>query len=425
MTPPPPANDPGTTRAENATEPDSARRRVASVRTSLGIAFVAFVALTAALVFHIRTAHDGEVSGIYHVDRENYEALRFDRWYSAGSLRITQSPYDGQYFLAHANDPLLIDATDTDKGSRARFYRGRRIAWSWSGWALAGGNADVILWTLPLASLLSTAAAVFALAWLLSANGRPPAFALLYAAALGTATSLMRSTADLFATNLAVIGACAWSCARIRSATLVFAAAALAKETTILLPFCLALASLASAVRRAGSAGTARAAGLGKSIRQLEWRGGLREPVWLLLVPAAMFSWWGYLIATGSSGSVRNGNIGIPFAGIVEYVSRRGAASLSEWTAFLATVFAVGVAIFDARRLLRNVDGFRLAALAFAVLAIFTNHTVWIEMWAYGRVHMILPALLLVLYAREGRAVDSTAAVMTAIAGIAAWAAFF
>jgi hypothetical protein len=358
------------------------------------------------LAIHVGYRHEGNPTALYFLTPAGYRALGLERYYAAGEIRFRDGPYDGQYYLAFANDPLLRHALSTEKGRAVRFYRGRRIAWPWAGFLLGLGQPEAIAWALPLANLLLIGAATWALGRVLADRGRSPAWALLGCVSLGATLCLLRSLADVFATNLLVLGCCAWSFRRFRTAAVVFAAAALAKETTILLPACLGSIALLRTLDAARERVPPR-------------RPALREALGLGLVPAAMIAWWGYLLATGPGSSIGNANVGVPGVGLIERLSK-GLAGPADWEATALVVTLLGLATVPlAPR--RAWDGYRLGAAAFVALALVTRYSIWEEVWGYGRIHMTVPALLLFAYALHGRKLDLVAPLAAAAVGLLVW----
>jgi hypothetical protein len=337
-----------------------------------------------ALACHVKLRHAGDLTATYHIGHDFADRIGLTLYYDVFSLR--DEPYDGQFFLALANDPFLLSFYDP-----VRFYRGRRIAFAWAGALLGLGRPAWIVYTLPLATLLLLGAAAWALARLLVENGRHPAWVLLHAASLGVAVCLMRELADAFAVNFLILGAFAWHRERRGVAAVLFLTACLAKETSVLAPAALAAECL--------------------------WRRRRRDAAPLLLIPAVLALWWAWVYRHSNGFYVGPENLGPPLGGIVDSLRRplpgyRPGETFSFWT-------MVGIMSFAA--LARPTDGWRWAVLAFTALAVFSTRKIWEDLWSYGRVHMTLPALLLLLYALRGRKADLAAPVAAAVAGVWLW----
>jgi len=369
------------------TSPRAAAPPAPARRAAWPWALAAALVPAAALAVHVARHHAGDVSGTYHVTRNSYWTLPLHRAYPPGALRLQEGAYDGAYFLALANDPLLRAWDDS-----SRFYRGRRILWPWAGWLLGAGRPAAILQALPLANLLLLGLATWALARLLADGGRHPAWALLHALSLGAAGCLLRSLSDLFAVNLVLLGAWAWHRERPATGALLFALAALAKETALLAPAVLGA---------------------------LAWVEGRRRRALLLsLVPALVLAWW-FVVWWGSPHhSIGKRNIGLPGAGILAALSPTGARPAEEpWVLPLA-LFALGAAVAAGRRAW---DRWRAVAAAFVALAGVSTGAIWVEHWAHGRAFLAVPALLLFRYSVSGRALDLMAPVAAALGGIVVW----
>lgn len=354
----------------------------------VGCAVVAFALTAALLVTHVARRHDGDVTGIYHVTAAFLETTALAKHYAADDLRLTDGPYDSLFTLAFATDPLALDAREPGHDAQ-RFYRARRIALSWAGWALGAGRPPWIPFTIPLAHALFVAITVFVLARVLDRHGRDPRWSLLHAAALGTIVCTLRPLGDAVAVNATVLGLAAWSVRRPGAAAAAFAVAMLARETAAIAP----LVVLAST----GLRGTA-------------WR-----PIAAaFLAPAVWFAWvW----ATDRAPDWGTANLGVPLAGIVERA--RSAAphvGVREQFAFACTLAGLVVCVAAGPRAWSIP---RFVGAAFVALAALTTHLVWVEFWAYGRVHAFVPALLLFAYARDGRRADLLAPIASAAAGLA------
>jgi len=143
---------------------------------------------------HLERRLDLDITGTYFVSEETYESLGFDRYYERGrfltgfgsEILLRDGPYDGQYFLLLANAPLARDMLETEQGRTTRFYRARRIAWSWLAWATGGGRSDLVPWTLALVQLLALGGAAWSVAHVAVDRGASPAWVLLLGPSLGT-----------------------------------------------------------------------------------------------------------------------------------------------------------------------------------------------------------------------------------------------
>ena len=356
----------------------------------VGLGLAIQVALTWA---NVRVVNQGDVTGIYTISRERYADSILPQVYPESSIRFVDNPYDPYYFLALAVDPTLRRHVLQGNASEWVFYRGRRILFPWAGWALGLSRPGAILYTLPLAQFLVLGAGLWALARVLIDRGRHPAWSLLHAVALGSSICVMRPLSDLFATNLMLVGAWAWLGRRDWLAGVVFAAACLSKETSILLPAVLGVAALI--------------------------RGEWRRVGWLLLAPALTGLWWASLAARLPGGTVDAHNLGAPFAALwgrmaAPPLSRGICEAVALWASVvcLANVFVAPP---------RAWDEWRLALVPMAGLSVLSAQFIWYDYWSYGRVHMAIPAFLLWCYALRGRVTDLAGPIASAVAGLLVW----
>ncbi len=354
----------------------------------VGCAILAFALTGALLATHVVRRHGGDLTGVYHVTPAFLTTTALANHYTADTIRLTDGPYDSLFTLAFANDPLALGAAEPGRDAQ-RFYRARRIALSWAGFALGAGQPQWIPYAIPFANALFTALTVFVLARVLAGHGRDARWSLLHVAALGSVVGTLRPLGDVVAVNATVLGLVAWIAQRPRAAAAAFAAAMLARETAAIAP----LVVLAST----GFRGTA-------------WR-----PIAAaFLAPAAWFTWvW----ATDRAPDWGAANLGAPFAGIAERARSTAAhVGVREQFAFACTLAGL-VAVVAARPRCWSLP--RFVAAAFVVLALVTTHLVWTEFWAYGRVHAFVPALALLAYALGGRRTDLAAPIASAAAGLA------
>jgi len=208
--------------------------------------------------------------------------------------------YDGQWFLALAEDPLL-------RGDLARRfdnprYRAGRPLQSWLGWLLGAGRPVAIPLALLAIGPLAVGLGCAATARIMSASGRGRSWGLAFALVPGVGVGVALATAEPLALALAAVGLSLALDRRPGLAGLAFAGAALAKETY-----------LAFAVAAGLHLVLARPAGLGARLRAAV----------LAVAPAvaALAGWWVYLLgqvpALPDRGVALNvtAPLGLPLAG--------------------------------------------------------------------------------------------------------------
>jgi hypothetical protein len=183
--------------------------------------------------------------------------------------------YDGQWFLALAEDPLL-------RGDLARRfdnprYRAGRPLQSWLGWLLGAGRPVGIPLALLAIGPLAVGLGCAATARIVGAFGRRRSWGLAFAFVPGVGVGVALATAEPLALALAAVGVSLALDRRAGLAGLAFAGAALTKETY-----------LAFAVAAGLHLVLVRPAGLGARLRAAV----------LALAPgvAALAGWWVYLV---------------------------------------------------------------------------------------------------------------------------------
>ncbi|MBZ0300506.1 MAG: hypothetical protein K8J31_12225 [Anaerolineae bacterium] len=204
--------------------------------------------------------------------------------------------YDGQFNYYIARDPStaapIIDVPA---------YRFQRILLPGLGWALSFGSAALIPWIFLLIGLISLAAGTALMEQLLVEQGVSRWYALAYGLTIGTFGSVRLSLPEPLAYALALGGIWLFAHDRWRSSAVLFALAALARETTLLIPAAIGLHLLYQ--RRW------RTAGLFGLISLLPF------VIWQMILSAHLGSF-----GIGSGGAMATGFEIIPFAGIARIV---------------------------------------------------------------------------------------------------------
>jgi hypothetical protein len=183
--------------------------------------------------------------------------------------------YDGQWYLALAQDPLLRQDL-TRRFDNPRYRAGRPLQ-GWLGWLLAAGRPGAVPLGLLALGPLAVGVGCAATARILSAFGRSPAWGLGFALVPGVWAGVAVATAEPLGLALAALGLSLVLDRRVGLAGLAFAGSALTKETYLAFAVAAALHLLLD--RSAAVPARLRAAALA-------------------LVPglAALAGWWLYLV---------------------------------------------------------------------------------------------------------------------------------
>jgi hypothetical protein len=147
--------------------------------------------------------------------------------------------YDGQFVYSIARDP-----DDAARFLDVPAYRFQRILLPALGRALALGETDALPWTLLMVNLVALAAGTWVLEQLLQHYGASRWYALGYGLALGTLGAVRLTLPEPLAYGLALGGLLCLTRGRVLLAALLFALAALAKETTLILAAAVGLSLL-------------------------------------------------------------------------------------------------------------------------------------------------------------------------------------
>ena len=313
-----------------------------------------------------------------------------------GIPRVGPWGYDGQFYAVLATDPLLR-REETIRSLDTPGYRALRIGVPLLAWLLALGHAGTAVVIYQLLCWSLTLAGVALMGRWLRDSGHSPWWALLLAAHPGVMTSLLRSTVDGAAVTMVLTALLLHRNGRTRWSLAALVAAALVRETSLL-----AAAAVAVVEARRGRWGLATLAlGLPSSVL-LVWRGML---LWRL----------GGDLASGTA------NFGVPLVWLPEKVAT--VAGLTRpWTApeawglagLLLLLTGVAAWVVD-RRPWRSAE---LTLAASGALALGLSSLVYVEVYAYSRVLLLLPALALPI------ALDDTRAWRRrlVLAGLGAWA---
>lgn len=335
------------------------------------------------------SVHGGDTTGPFLVGASSANVP--GRWPIEVRPASSAEGYDGQFFLALALDPLmrtpLVDALDDAS------YRGRRILWSATAWALSEGVPGAAPLVLQLLMIFAVGGGSFAIAAWAETHGASAFWSLAYALNLGVLVCSWRMLGDSISVSL-LVGAVATASSQRSVPTalpwLLLGLAILQKETAML-----ALPALATSVPARGRRKAAAAA---------------------IACGLAIVAWWTY--ARNSGGGSHDFRFAIvfdaPLRGWLTSVSHALAPGRG-WPAtgkdlvflfhYLATIVlgcAIGVRALAKLEKPFPVPGLELSILLFSGLGLALSENVWVEPWAYSRALLPLSALEL-LFGLERR----------------------
>jgi hypothetical protein len=301
-------------------------------------------------------------------------------------VRCGSAGYDGQFFYRLARDPFTSQENAHGVRLDHPAYRHQRLGYPFFAWALSLGAPTLTPWTLLLVNLLAAAlAAGFAAGLILRGDGpKRQELAGLAALSIGLYPGLLQSLArDLSEpSSIALLLAGLYALRgkekrRFAWAGVCFSAAALCRETTLVLP----LAGL----------------GLGLSDRFLDQRQsrlrgqGRATPLGCFLAPLLVTAAWQLCLWAlwGKPGVLAGGpsNLGPPGLGLVKALTGAVSlppASLGLYLLELGFLALVGWASFSL--VLARADRLLSAAwVVSALLLLCLTDAVWREGWAFLR----------------------------------------
>ena len=266
--------------------------------------------------------------------------------------------YDGQFFYRLARSPLSTAETEAGITFDTGPYRQQRIVYPAAAWALAGGGRPgLVPWALIAVNVAALGVAAGAAALLARRAGRrwwwglaclPP----------GVAISLARDLSEVVAVALVLVGLAGWASGRWSRGAVGWTLAALARETTLVVPVAHLLVAL--------------------------WRRDWRQAGWLGLPPAVWLAWQGWLAARWGDVPVLSGkgNLGIPFQGLARTLAQ------TESPVRLLLAFAVlgllGLGLIAVAGRAGPVP-VRMAFVLSALLLVSLNRKVWVDADAFLR----------------------------------------
>jgi hypothetical protein len=302
--------------------------------------------------------------------------------------------YDGQFFYGLALDPLGARPTRFGITLDNPPYRQQRILYPVLAWLASLGGRPALV---PAALLGVNLAALCALAYVGGAYARSLGRAGAWGAPLslypGLAFGLLLCLAEPVAVALCVGGLLLLRHDRPLSAAVALTLAVLAKETTLLVPVAVLLAS-----PRTGGCRRAVVSGVPLAV----WA------AWQL----ALLSRWGQLPLLAGAG-----NVGVPLAGLIEFLGAIFPPSGRfhvRWLVEIAAVAVIGVAVTWVllRRRATVERRVCVAWVLYLILACSLTSLVWSNDWAFLRAlseFYVLGVLILLsaIRSRPARAVEA------------------
>jgi hypothetical protein len=293
------------------------------------------------------------------------------------------APMDGQAFAQNATDPTFANLPDGYQGNQEQAaYRAARPVQGWVDWAASlGGRRSLLAPAILLLSIVGVALLPLATAAVAGALDRELRWGeaiLLTPAAI--ACLRWPGLCEPLAVVVAFTGLAAWLRGRRTLGIVLFCVAALTRETTLLIPFGLALTTLAQTRRL--------------------------RPALPLAIPALAYAAWAGIVRV-RVGALPKGSaqMDLPFVGLVRTIPHW---RLPEVLTFVLLVAAC-VELWRSRDAVLR--GILVAHVAFTACL---GPLVWWYWWGFGRV--TLPLFLLALTRRVSRptgpaeAEDSTSA---------------
>lgn len=327
-----------------------------------------------------------------------------------GSVPRGPFGYDGQYFLRLAVEPLPTTAAGHGLVFDEPAYRAQRVGYGAVAWAVTRASplsAPAALLAVNLAAVTAAAGLGAALA---RRCGRAPELGLALGVNPVTVQALGRDTAEALALALVVLAVLLLAHRRLPAAGVVLLAAALTRETTVLVVGGLGLAVLVDVVRHRRWPGVPRS--LLVAVPTLGW------VLWQLYELRT----WGELPV--AAGDTRTGTPFVALGGALQDAVATGVrADDAAWLAvpLVALVVAALVALPRSRAPL----GLRLALLAAVVLLVSLSRAVWVVPagWMRACLEVVLLSLVVVGASPWRRLLPAVAAGLV-LAGLATMPAF-
>jgi hypothetical protein len=327
---------------------------------------VAAVGFHAALLAGYVAAFGGDLGALVCVDGERIGRAPFERIH----VGFKHCGYDGQFYYLLARAPWHRHAWGTDSPP----IRQARILYPALSWLLSGGDAERLLWVMPLINLFAIAGLAWLGAILAQHHDLSPWWGALLPLAVNAGMPALRNLTDVLST-LTVCGLLVSWLMRGRGWMLILwaAAAVFCREQNVVI---VGAVLVGTAWRRRvwTAAGLATVLGLWAA-----WMG-------------ILYTLYGHLPFLPS-----RGNMGLPLAGMLfrwnhlDLSVSKASAAFHVLSMVLITV-EIGLAIYLVR--LRIDPVVTLVALGGAALAVMGGITLYEDRWSYTRVFAWLPLAL-------------------------------
>lgn len=273
---------------------------------------VAVAAIAALALVGVRLAFNGGDPSAFIVAGDSVTDPRA----VPGDIAVNRasSGYDGQFFYRLALDPATAQKTDFGITLDNPPYRHQRILYPAMAWALSGGGRPGLL---PSVLVGINVACLLLLAWLGAKiavdHGRPPVHGAALALVPAFAVSLARDLTEIVALTFVVAALLALRRTRPALAGVALALAALARETTLVVPMALAAVWLWRRWRRPTVRGPVGASSFVIPILvAVSWQ-------------VVLWARWGTIPVLSSKG-----NLGLPFWGVLSGIRRNFSSGTLE-----------------------------------------------------------------------------------------------
>jgi hypothetical protein len=286
--------------------------------------------------------------------------------------------YDGQFYYYIAHDPFLQGTSYDHIDFPA--YRYQRILYPLTVWFFSLGQPKVIPWMMVIVNLSAYWLGIGVVLLILKHFGRSPWYALIYATFWGFLLCLLRSLPEPMAVTWLVVALFFYFKGRLWLQTLFLTLAALTQETTLLV-------SSAFIIHY--------------------WRKRDFPALVLTAVPPAGYLLWQwFLFRKFGTFSFLGGtqNFGFPFWGWVEKVLllTRSGFSFERAAEGLYLFLILGVIFLAVFSMFREINPLTLSFMAYALMAVFYNHLIWVEPWSYARATLGLMTFHFLVFVKEG-----------------------
>jgi hypothetical protein len=322
-------------------------------------------------------SYDGHVSRFVHAGTYFVVARH-------GLVRQPGAGYDGQFVYRLSLAPL--DVRTVAHGIRFDTpLRTQRIGLPLLAWLLAGGGHAAAVPAALLGINIASLTAIAGMGGMIAGRaGRQPAWGALLAAPAGLQFSLLHDLTEPLEIALLLAGLLLLWADRYAASAGALAAAALTRETALLLVAAVALPRLRQLVR--------------------DRRPARHDAVWLTPV-VVWLAWQAYIAAaTGASPLGRGGrdNVGLPLAGAVDFARSLPHAAWHHWPLFTVQLVFVVVLVVMAVPGIREAQApVPLALLLYGLFSLCVTEIVW-SGWDDLR-FLIEPMVLLTVVLLLGR----------------------